>query len=581
VGGVTAQLTLVSERVRAGSPAELEREGRLLAKVGSRPVVVFWHDGRPWALEDRCPHMGFPLHQGTVERGLLTCHWHHARFDLASGCTLDPWADDTPAFEVAIDGDDVWVWNRVVADPVGRLRRRLADGLEHGITLVMAKATLGLLESDPSGAIVVRTALEHGARYRAEGWGSGLTVLVAMANVLPHLDPVDRPVALVHALAFVSRDTSGHAPRFAEPPLETEEVAAGRLTEWYRRFVETRSADAAERVLATAVTTAPLPDVETMMFAAVTDHLFIDEGHTLDFTNKAFEALGLVGGSAAESLLASLVSQTCAADRSEESSEWRHPHDLARLVAAAADRLEAAVEKGWAAAVPFTEVTGLAWALLADDPEAVVASVIDAVAAGASPEQVGRALAYAAALRIARFHTQNDFGDWNSVHHAFTAANALHQALVRCPTPELMRGALHGALRVYLDRFLNVPAARLPVATSGTLEELAACWDAQGRVDEAGAIAYGYLRGGGSRAELIAALGHALLAEDAGFHWYQVYEAGVRQALAWPDGSEESAIVLAAVARFLAAHTPTRRELPTVVRIAARLRRGEPLYEEA
>jgi hypothetical protein len=167
------------------------------------------------------------------------------------------------------------------------------------------------------------------------------------------------------------------------------------------------------------------------------------------------------------------------------------------------------------------------------------------------------------------------------VHHAFTAANALHQALVRCPTPELLRGALHGALRVYLDRFLNVPAARLPVATSGSLDDLAACWEAQGHVDEAGSIAHGYLRGGGLRAELIAALGHALLAEDPGFHWYQVYEAGVRQALAWPEGSEESAIVLAAVARFLAAHTPTRRELPTVVRIAARLRRGEPLYEES
>jgi hypothetical protein len=144
-----------------------------------------------------------------------------------------------------------------------------------------------------------------------------------------------------------------------------------------------------------------------------------------------------------------------------------------------------------------------------------------------------------------------------------------------------MRGVLHGALRVYLDRFLNVPAARLPTATEGSLDDLAACWDAQGEVDRAGAIAYGFVRGGGDRGELIKALGRALLAEDAGFHWYQVYEAGVRQALAWPDGSEESALVLTAVARFLAAHTPTRRELPTVVRIASRLRRGEPLYEDA
>ena len=55
----------------------------------------------------------------------------------------------------------------------------------------------------------------------------------------------------------------------------------------------------------------------------------------------------------------------------------------------------------------------------------------------------------------------------------------------------------------------------------------------------------------------------------------------MRQALAWPEGSEESALVLAAVARFLAAHTPTRRELPTVVRTAARLRRGDPVHEAA
>jgi hypothetical protein len=26
--------------------------------------------------------MGFPLNQSTVKDGILTCHWHHARFDL-------------------------------------------------------------------------------------------------------------------------------------------------------------------------------------------------------------------------------------------------------------------------------------------------------------------------------------------------------------------------------------------------------------------------------------------------------------------------------------------------------------------
>ena len=103
--------------VRAGSLAELQAEGRLLTKVGALPVVVLWHEGRAWAMEDRCPHLGFPLHRGTVEAGLLTCHWHHARFDLASGCTLDPWADDARAFDVAVEGDDVMVSTRAAGDP--------------------------------------------------------------------------------------------------------------------------------------------------------------------------------------------------------------------------------------------------------------------------------------------------------------------------------------------------------------------------------------------------------------------------------------------------------------------------------
>jgi hypothetical protein len=79
---------------------------------------------------------------------------------------------------------------------------------------------------------------------------------------------------------------------------------------------------------------------------------------------------------------------------------------------------------------------------------------------------------------------------------------------------------------------------------------------------------------------VIARLGAALLAEDAEFHWFQVIEAGTRQFHAWPAGSEEATLVLVGVTRFLAAHTPTRRELSQVVQIATRLGRGEALYDE-
>lgn len=575
----------MSERVAIGTLDELRDRGCLTGKAGSQPICVFWSDGDAFALDDRCPHMGFPLHRGTVESGLVTCHWHNARFDLRSGGTFDPWADDVRAYPVEITGDTVTVVVDPEPDRTAYLTGRLAEGLEQGITLVIAKAVLGLLAAGVPAREIVRTGVEFGTRYRQAGWGAGLTVLTAMANVLPSLDEADRALALVHGLAFVSRDTRGRAPRFPLAPLRST-VPDAQLAAWYRRFVETRSGDAAERALASAIATGDTAAVAHVMFAAVTDHVFVDGGHTIDFTNKAFEVVDHLGWAAAPDVLPTLAAQTAAASRSEEQGSWRYPIDLAAMLRDAAAHLPERLAAG-ATDDRFDHAAGvavLAWALLAEDPAAVVGALDDAVATGATAEELTRAVAYAAALRITRFHTQNDHGDWDEVHHAFTAANALHQAAGRVADPEVLRGVYHNALRVYLDRFLNIPAARLPElpATGGAtgLDELQHCWDQEGRIDEAGTIVYRYLRAGGDPAAAVAALGRALLTEDAEFHWFQTYEAAVRQFHAWPAGSEERALILSGTARFLAAHTPTRRELSQVVRIATRLRRGEALFEE-
>jgi nitrite reductase/ring-hydroxylating ferredoxin subunit len=589
-----------SKRIDVGTLEQLRSAGCLTAKADAQPVCVFWDGEAAYAVDDRCPHMGFPLHRGTVEAGLLTCHWHHARFDLASGGTLDPWADDVRAYPVEIVNGNVVVVVEARPDRVDYLRGRLDEGLEQGITLVVAKAVLGLLDAGVPAAEIVRAGVEFGLRNREQGWGAGLTVLVAMANVLPCLDESDRPLALVHGLSFLSSDTRGSPPRFPLSPLPAR-LPGATLTAWYRRFVDSRSGDAAERTLASAVASGlSAAEVSSMMCAAITDHVFIDEGHTLDFTNKAFECLEHLGWTDAGQVLPSLVHQTASAQRFEEESAWRHPVDLVALLRAADEGLAAFGDGGPGGSglddnarldeqpgLDDKEVGELAWRLLGEEPADVVASVDAAIAAGATGEQLGRAVAYGAALRITRFHTQNDHGDWNEVHHGFTAANALHQSLARCSSPELLRGVYQGALRVYLDRFLNIPAARLPDAgmagasPAGDLDDLQACWDQEGEVDRAGQIVYGHVANGGKPDEVIAALGHALLDEDAQFHWFQIYEAAVRQARAWPAGSVQQGLILAGAARFLAAHTPTRRELRQVVRIAVRLRRGEPLYEES
>ena len=77
--------TTASDFVLAGSLKELKAKGRLVVHGRHRPVLLVHEGGHVFALDNRCPHMGFPLDRGSVEDGILTCHWHHARFELASG----------------------------------------------------------------------------------------------------------------------------------------------------------------------------------------------------------------------------------------------------------------------------------------------------------------------------------------------------------------------------------------------------------------------------------------------------------------------------------------------------------------
>ena len=89
-----------SDFVPAGSLEELKAKGRIVVHGRHRPILLVHEDGHVFALDNRCPHMGFPLDRGSIEDGILTCHWHHARFALASGCTFDLRADDVPTCPV-------------------------------------------------------------------------------------------------------------------------------------------------------------------------------------------------------------------------------------------------------------------------------------------------------------------------------------------------------------------------------------------------------------------------------------------------------------------------------------------------
>ncbi|HUZ83774.1 MAG TPA: Rieske (2Fe-2S) protein, partial [Gaiellales bacterium] len=572
--------------VRAASLAELRAAGRIVVRLERHTLCLFADGAHVAAVDNRCPHMGFPLHRGTLCDGILTCHWHHARFDLRTGGTFDQFAGDLHRFPVVLEGDDVLVDLTPPSDPAGRHLRRLRIGLERNIPLVVAKSAIALSELRPDADEVFRAGLEFGVARRGEGWFRGLTTLTCLGNLSPWLDSDDRAAALYHGLAEVAADSAAGAPRFPLDPLPGAPPETPRLALWFRRFVDVRDAEGAERTLVSAVRSGAGPDaLADMLFAAATDHRYLDRGHSLDFVNKALQALDTAGWEHAEGVLAALPIQLAGAERMEEANDWRNPVDLVALLERAHPQLAVAVAAGRSGRGTWNGRRALVETVLLEaDPQAVIAALLEALAGGASEVDLASAVCAAAATRIARFPTSNEFGDWDTALHTFTFANAVEQGLRRSPSPELLRGVLDAAASVHLDRFLNVPAARLPVPDLAArpaelLAELPGLLDRRQRLDEAGRLVASFLACGGEPAAVVAALGAGLVREDRNFHTIQCVEAAVRQHELL-SGQEGDALPLIAAARYLAAHAATARSQRQTFDIARRLHRGELLYED-
>ena len=128
--------------------------------------------------------------------------------------------------------------------------------------------------------------------------------------------------------------------------------------------------------------------VAAMMTAAATDHLFLDGGHTLDFTNKAFEAVELLGEGRAAQVLPTLVEQTARASRAEDGGRWRHPHDLVGLVEDACGRLPEVVALGATAPAGWDDVSRLAWTVLGQGAQAVSDTELLAAVTACHPETI-------------------------------------------------------------------------------------------------------------------------------------------------------------------------------------------------
>jgi nitrite reductase/ring-hydroxylating ferredoxin subunit len=567
----------------AGSLTRVQQERMLTVPGLHCPVLICWHDGEVFALDNRCPHMGFPLSKGTLKDGVLTCHWHHAQFDLRSGCTFDLWADDAPAYEVKVVGGEVWVSQEPKRHQdralyVSRLRR----GLEQNIGLIQVKSMIPLLAD---GAEQVIREIAHFGAWHHRSWRDGMTMLAVVARLRPYLSETTLVYALAAAARSVAENCAGEPTRHDLDGLEGEGFDEHQLSRWMFHWTNIRHSQGAERTLLTAVNSGFAKEaLNRLVFGPVQVRVYADGGHALDLSNKAFELLDIIGWENAREILPLVVEHLTDSRSEEEGGSWRSPIDLIDLIEEAGAKL-ANYSPKVASAVQmspkfFREFLG-------EDPRLILELLVDLLDEGAAPIEIARHLTLAAAWRLASFPESNDIDDWFAPMHTFSFCNALTQVLGRGePGPEIVKGLLHGAMSVYIDRFLNIPAAKL--AGDQMLEDLPEHADELRKsmlesLDERKGwsvlprLVVRYLRLGSSEPDLIDFLTFATTREDLDFHKMQVLEAAVTQAQQWPGNQVARELLYTAAARHLAAHCPTRRGASQSVAVALRLNRGEEI----
>ena len=82
-------------------------QGRMFEVSGKR-VALFNVEGVFYAIDDTCTHRGGPLSEGELDGKVVTCPWHGAVFDVATGQVLRPPAScGVSSFNLRLEGADI------------------------------------------------------------------------------------------------------------------------------------------------------------------------------------------------------------------------------------------------------------------------------------------------------------------------------------------------------------------------------------------------------------------------------------------------------------------------------------------
>jgi len=400
--------------------AELESMSIKMVRVAGKQIAVFNTPDGIRACDNRCPHEGYPLSEGSLSPDcILTCNWHNWKFNLETGDNLYG-GDRLRTYPVEIRGAEIWVditdlpyQQRYVAI-TSSLHDAFDDYSYDRIAREIARLTK--LGADPLD--VLRLAIQWSWQKLEFGWTHAYAGMADWLVLYAEHEQSEelKLVCLVESVAHVAYDVVRERDYVFSQEISSFDEAN------FIHHIETENEDAALAVIRGGIRDGmKFTDFEPALTRAALLH-YNDFGHALIYVTKAASLIERLGNTVMEPLLLSLVRGFIYASREDKIPEFRAYHRQLEKWGQHKEQIPAAS----------------LWR-----QKSINKSLKAAVACSASqPEEIYQALLIANAINLLSFDiAQQDkihvsvSGNvgWLDFTHGLTFANAVRQQCSRFP----------------------------------------------------------------------------------------------------------------------------------------------------
>jgi nitrite reductase/ring-hydroxylating ferredoxin subunit len=96
--------------VKIGEKQQIPENTMQVFNIEGHEILVVNTEGKLYAVQNRCPHLNYPLYLGSLKGKILTCGFHYAKFDVSTGKVLSfPAKEPLKTFKIKTEGSAVLV----------------------------------------------------------------------------------------------------------------------------------------------------------------------------------------------------------------------------------------------------------------------------------------------------------------------------------------------------------------------------------------------------------------------------------------------------------------------------------------